>query len=595
MIKAQMTQAIQDFLNGNIKDALEKFENLCRIEKNDLDLYYNYGRILGELEHYQKEQQLYKSILQINPNDIETLINLSVSLNATKNFAESIHYADRAIQINNKICQAYESRGIAKIGAANIEDGIKDLEQWVELILKNNKNLILKNYIKNCFQLINIPPIYKDQEEIENVRNKIKKITNQLIEKESQITNSELKQENIGQKVAFKLNQFYLAYQQKNDKCLNEKTVLILRKLLGEQKINKSKINIKKEKKKIAIISTFQFHPKLFIFDQIVEIDQSRYEIEILIFNNKKFEISDHKYKTKHYTLNAETYDEIINKIKNEDFDIVFFPDIGMSIISKILSTQKLGRLTITSWLHPITSGSDSVNVFLSGSLMEKKNSEVHYTEKLVLLPGIGLKIEPKDYLVNRLNYSIEKKERKNFKIACIQTPYKYHPRMDKIFIKLAKAIPNAEFIFIKLQQELDTKLIDRIKQNFEKNNLKTERIKQVERMEKKNYSIFLQNMDIAIDSIGWSGGNTTLDLIGASVPVMTIEGSQMRANHTAGIYKMIGMNDLIFNDDDSLVQAVMTLSNNQNQLMVIKDNLLKNFLKIKTECYISNYINSLQ
>ena len=73
-----MTQAIQDFLNGNIKDALEKFENLCRIEKNDLDLYYNYGRILGELEHYQKEQQLYKSILQKNPNDIETLINLSV-------------------------------------------------------------------------------------------------------------------------------------------------------------------------------------------------------------------------------------------------------------------------------------------------------------------------------------------------------------------------------------------------------------------------------------------------------------------------------------------------------------------------------------
>ena len=589
MTKAQMIIAIQDFLKGNIKDALEKFEYLSTSQKNNLDILYNYGRILGELEFFEKEQEMYRSILQINPNDIETLINLSVSLNATKNFSESIKYADRAIQINNGIQQAYESRGIARLGAINIDQGIRDLEQWIELILKNNKNLILKNFLKKCLQLVNIPPIYKDEEEIENTRNRIKKITYELIEIKNQITDDELKKENIGKKIAFKINQFYLAYQQKNDKYLNEKTVIILNKLLGNKEVNKPKKNTLNKKRKIAIISTFQFHPKLFIFDQIAEIDESKYEIEILIFNNRKFEINNHKYRAKYFSLKAETYDEIINKIKNENYDIVFFPDIGMSIVSKILSTQRLGKLTMTSWLHPVTSGSINVDIFLSGSLMEVKDSYKHYSEKLVLLPGIGLKIHPENYLVNP-----EEKEKRDFRIACIQTPFKYHPRMDKIFIQLAKKIPYANFIFIKLQKELDSMLMERINKNFTENNLKTERIKQVERMEGNEYSFFLQNMDIAIDSIGWSGGNTTLDLIGAGVPVMTIEGNCMRANHTAGIYKMIGMNDLIYKDEKDLIQGAITLSNNQDKLVNVKNNLLKNFLTMKTECYISNYINTL-
>lgn len=588
-----MKLAINDFLKGNQETAIAKFEKLIQKEPENADVLYNYGCILGELEHYEKEQNLYKKILEKNPNDIETLVNLGVSLNATKNFKESIIYADRAIQIDKKIYQAYEVRGIAKISLANIKGGIEDLKKWLNVHMQDFKNDKLLKFLEDCLDLINLPPIYQNQSEIENTRRRLEKNTNSLLNRLNEINNAELSIHKIGKKVAFKLNQFYLGYQQKNDKDLNEKSIKILRKLLGNQ-IETKKLYKKenKEKRKIGIISTYQFHPKLFIFDQIAKIDKSKYEIEILIINNRKFTINDYYFE--HYTLKAESYDEVVNKIKEKNYKIVLIPDIGMSIVSKILATQKLAEITITTWLHPVTSGSNSVDIFLSGSQMEKDNSQQHYTEKLVNLPGIGLKINPKDYLINYDKQHENNSNQKIIKIGCIQTPFKYHPRMDQIFIELAKAIPNAEFIFIKLQDELDQLLINRIKKSFFKNNLDDKKLKTVERMEKKQYKIFLSELDIAIDTLGWSGGNTTLDLIGAGIPALTMEGEFMRANHTSGIYKLINMNELISKNETDLINAARKLSINKNELITTKKRLIKNFSEIKTDFYISNFINSL-
>ena len=86
MIKEEMELAIKVFLNGRPETALKKFEELLSKNQKNIDLLYNYGCILGELELYEKEQKVYKEILKLNPYDVETLINLSVSLNATKEF-----------------------------------------------------------------------------------------------------------------------------------------------------------------------------------------------------------------------------------------------------------------------------------------------------------------------------------------------------------------------------------------------------------------------------------------------------------------------------------------------------------------------------
>lgn len=51
---------------------------------------------------------------------------------------------------------------------------------------------------------------------------------------------------------------------------------------------------------------------------------------------------------------------------------------------------------------------------------------------------------------------------------------------------------------------------------------------------------------DVILDTVRWSGGNTTLDALAAGIPVVTLPGRFMRARQTAAMLGMLGLDDLI-------------------------------------------------
>ncbi len=61
---------------------------------------------------------------------------------------------------------------------------------------------------------------------------------------------------------------------------------------------------------------------------------------------------------------------------------------------------------------------------------------------------------------------------------------------------------------------------------------------------------------DVMLDSIGWSGGNTTLEALAQDLPVVTFEGELMRGRVSAGILRMMGMPEAIAGDDRRLRRA---------------------------------------
>ena len=85
---------------------------------------------------------------------------------------------------------------------------------------------------------------------------------------------------------------------------------------------------------------------------------------------------------------------KLINKIVKDDLDILIYLDIGMNPKIQILSSLRLAPIQCNTWWHPVTSGFKYIDYFLSSELMENHNSQRHYTEKLINLPGLGI-----DYL----------------------------------------------------------------------------------------------------------------------------------------------------------------------------------------------------
>jgi predicted O-linked N-acetylglucosamine transferase (SPINDLY family) len=77
---------------------------------------------------------------------------------------------------------------------------------------------------------------------------------------------------------------------------------------------------------------------------------------------------------------------------------------------------------------------------------------------------------------------------------------------------------------------------------------------------------------DVMLDSIEWSGGNTTLEAIAQNLPVVTHEGQFMRGRISAGILRMMGMPETIAGTIDEYVALAVRMGADPAGRLALKD-----------------------
>jgi protein O-GlcNAc transferase len=65
---------------------------------------------------------------------------------------------------------------------------------------------------------------------------------------------------------------------------------------------------------------------------------------------------------------------------------------------------------------------------------------------------------------------------------------------------------------------------------------------------------------DVFLDSLGWSGCNSTLEALACDLPVVTMAGDLMRGRHTSAILTMLGMPELIAETPEAFVDLAVQL-----------------------------------
>jgi protein O-GlcNAc transferase len=63
---------------------------------------------------------------------------------------------------------------------------------------------------------------------------------------------------------------------------------------------------------------------------------------------------------------------------------------------------------------------------------------------------------------------------------------------------------------------------------------------------------------DVFLDSIGWSGCNSTLAAISCNLPLVTLPGRLMRGRHSFAILKMMGLEAMIAKDLDDYISIAV-------------------------------------
>jgi len=409
---------------------------------------------------------------------------------------------------------------------------VDDARKCFQTLLKLKPDNVLYK-INNALLLT---PVYKSAKEIDEHRNK-------FIEGIDQLKKYKYLTEQPGNEI--ELNSYYLAYHNKNNVEVMKRLCKLFRKIIPN--INYTAKNIKKQKNKkikLGFISEFLTnHTVGKLFGGLIKN-----------MNKKKFDVTIfHTSKTKKNLIKNEIdikADKVINlktkiheqqlQVENENLDIIFYPDIGMSPTTYFLAFSRLAPVQIASWGHTETTGIDTIDYFLSTILFEEKNAQKNYSEKLICLNQIPTYFEPPQNIASLKKRSELKLPENAHLYGCPQTLFKLHPDFDKVLAEILKRDSDGYIVLIggegkeKYWSEI---LKERWAKNFSILNKKVLFTKRLSLLEFFSLSYCV---DVLLVPLHFGGGNTSLEAMIFGTPSITMPGNYLRTNISTAIYKQM-------------------------------------------------------
>jgi CRISPR-associated protein Csy1 len=195
---------------------------------------------------------------------------------------------------------------------------------------------------------------------------------------------------------------------------------------------------------------------------------------------------------------------------------------------------------------------------------MEPADAQSHYNEKLLLLPGIGTR-----YRMPEIPAESKHKTRADFQLPegkvlylFPQSLFKVHPDTDRLLVDvLAQNIDATLVMFASHSPGVTQRFVARMHRAFEAAHLPSAgRVKILPGLGHGDYKRVNQLCDVMLDSLHWSGGNTSLDALAAGIPIITLPGTMMRGRQSGAMLKMIGLDELVVADVNDYVSLAVAL-----------------------------------
>jgi predicted O-linked N-acetylglucosamine transferase (SPINDLY family) len=136
--------------------------------------------------------------------------------------------------------------------------------------------------------------------------------------------------------------------------------------------------------------------------------------------------------------------------IRADALDVLVYPEVGMDARCVVLAAMRLATVQCAGWGHPVTTGHQTIDYFLSVDAMEPADADAHYVERLIRLPGLGTAYprpalradsitEARATLRARLRIPAESPV-----FLCSQSLFKVLPDDDALFARVLAAAPGS-------------------------------------------------------------------------------------------------------------------------------------------------------
>jgi protein O-GlcNAc transferase len=240
--------------------------------------------------------------------------------------------------------------------------------------------------------------------------------------------------------------------------------------------------------------------------------------------------------------------------------DVLVYLDVGMDAPLQWLAAQRLAPVQAALWGHPITTGLDTMDWFLTADAMERDGGEADYSEQVFRLPGLGCRFAPAGSAAPDPAFVAPALPAGGVRYGLMQTAFKVTPVHDGVLARIAAALPGARFELTPGPGERPReRLVARLRGAF--NTAVEPPFTAHARLPRAAWLALAAQLDVNLDPLGWSGGVSTLETLWFDVPTVTLPGRSMRSRHTLGMLRLLELDQrLVARDLDDYVRIAVEL-----------------------------------
>jgi predicted O-linked N-acetylglucosamine transferase (SPINDLY family) len=272
-------------------------------------------------------------------------------------------------------------------------------------------------------------------------------------------------------------------------------------------------------------------------------------------------------------------------RIGADKLHVLVYPEIGMDRTTYQLAALRLAPVQCDGLGHPSTSGLPTIDFALSGALLDQPDGQDQYTETLVRLPNFGTYYEPFRPVTNlgRTRASFGLREGGVLYWVGHQAAT-FLPQHDDIYARIAERVPDSQMVFIETRgASAISAFRERMERAFSARGLSfSSRSVILPPLQPPEFAAVTRLMDVGLDTIGWSGCNTTLETLMYDVPVVTLPGRRTRTRHAFAFLTMMGVTETIAKSSDDFVEIAVRLGNDSIWRRTISEKIAST----KARCY---------
>jgi predicted O-linked N-acetylglucosamine transferase (SPINDLY family) len=512
---------------GRLADAGVCHEQATRAGPRDAASFLNLAAVLREFGKTKEAIDALRHALSLVPRDADVLCRLADLLDRDGKTDEAQAAWNQALALASESTQVHDALG----AKASQQDEVDKARAHFQYRCRNEP----RNLLAALRATTVCPTVFASVDEIDMYRNELDANLDRLAEKEWTLDLDLIPSSGAEPP-------FNLPFHGRNDLPLKRKYAHLLQKWLPVQ----DTIGPRSGKPHVGLIVT-PGHEGVFLKSVVANINRFRNNtLRLTIVCPAGTMAAVRKQVTRadvEYMPLSPRFSRIVQDLRNANFDLIYFHEIGSDAINYFLSFFRMAPIQCTTWGIQVTSGSPQMDYYLSSRWTEPDQAADHYSEELVLLDTMLKQPMPRIALSGKKREEFGMSEHDHV-YFCPQHLGKFHPSFDEVLGEILRSDTQGKLLLI---QWPSPHVADRLMRRFRQTITDVvDRIVILPHQNQANYQQLIVLSDVLLDPHHFCGVNTTYDALALNKAVVTMPGEFQRGRFTLGCYRKMGMLDCV-------------------------------------------------